>query len=111
MRPRPAAHLALLGALLIGVAGPIGGQEVFVLRADRVYDGRSMHEGWSVLVVDGRIAAAGASVTTPSGAVEIPLSGLTLLPGLIEGHSHLLLHPYNETSWTDQVLLESHVDR
>ena len=39
------------------------------------------------------------------------LPGLTLLPGLIEGHSHLLLHPYNETSWTDQVLNESLAQR
>jgi imidazolonepropionase-like amidohydrolase len=28
------------------------------------------------------------------------------MPGLIEGHSHVLLHPYNETSWNDQVLRE-----
>ena len=34
------------------------------------------------------------------------LPGLTLMPGLIEGHSHLLLHPYNETTWNDQVLRE-----
>ena len=34
------------------------------------------------------------------------MPGLTLLPGLIEGHSHLLLHPYNETTWNDQVLRE-----
>ena len=83
MRSRLAVLLTLVGALLMGVAGPTRAQEVFVLRADRVYDGRSMHEGWSVLVVDGLIAAAGASLTIPSGAVEIPLSGLTLLPGLI----------------------------
>jgi imidazolonepropionase-like amidohydrolase len=34
------------------------------------------------------------------------LPGTTLLPGLIEGHGHILLHPYNETSWNDQVLKE-----
>lgn len=111
MQSRLTPRLVLLGGLLIGLVGPIDAQEAFLLRPDRVYDGQSMHEGWSVLVVDGRIAAAGASVTAPSGTVEIPLSGLTLLPGLIEGHSHLLLHPYNETSWTDQVLLESRAER
>src|ERR1700684_1559708 len=36
---------------------------------------------------------------------------MTLMPGLIEGHSHLFLHPYNETSWNDQVLKESLPER
>src|SRR4029453_3968454 len=54
-----------------------------------------------------RIAAVGADVTAPSGAREIDLPDATLVPGLIEGHSHLFLHPYNETSWDDQVLHES----
>ncbi|MGH7222219.1 MAG: metal-dependent hydrolase family protein, partial [Gemmataceae bacterium] len=35
------------------------------------------------------------------------LPNATLLPGLIEAHSHLFLHPYNEASWEDQVLKES----
>src|SRR4029078_1630815 len=30
----------------------------------------------------------------------------TLMPGLVEGHSHVLLHAYSETSWTDQVSRE-----
>ena len=111
MRSQLAARLGVIAALLIGVAGPMGAQELFVLRPERVFDGESMHEGWAVLVRDGRIGVAGPSVTTPSGAVEIPLPGTTLLPGLIEGHSHLLLHPYNETSWTDQVLFESRAER
>lgn len=41
----------------------------------------------------------------------IDLSGLTLMPGLIDAHSHILLHPYNETSWNDQVLKESRAER
>ncbi|GAA3992609.1 amidohydrolase family protein [Hymenobacter antarcticus] len=62
-----------------------------------------------VLVEGDRITAAGpaAQVARPAGVRVYDLPGLTLLPGLIEGHSHLLLHPYNETSWNDQVLLES----
>jgi imidazolonepropionase-like amidohydrolase len=111
MRSRLALRLGIIGALLTGVASPMDAQGVFVLRPDRVFDGESMHEGWAVLVRDGRIVAAGPSVATPSGAVEISLPGTTLLPGLIEGHSHLLLHPYDETSWTDQVLLESRAER
>ena len=86
---------------------PAQGQEAVVLRPDRVFDGEVMHDGWSVLVADGVIRAAGAGIEVPRGTREIALPGTTLLPGLIEGHSHLLLHPYNETPWTDQVLLES----
>jgi imidazolonepropionase-like amidohydrolase len=79
-----------------------------VLKADRVFDGESMHAGWVVVVRDARIEAVGpaASVTPPAGARTVALPGTTLLPGLIEGHSHLLLHPYNETVWNDQVLRE-----
>jgi len=80
-----------------------------VLRADRVFDGERMQSGWAVVVRGNRIEAAGpaASIQVPAGAGTINLpAGTTLLPGLIEGHSHLLLHPYNETSWNDQVLRE-----
>ena len=80
----------------------------FVLQPDRVFDGESMHPGWVVVVRGDRIIAAGppAATSAPGGAQTIALPGTTLLPGLIEGHSHLLLHPYNETSWNDQVLRE-----
>src|SRR4051812_12892811 len=74
----------------------------------RVFDGMEMHEGWAVLVRADRIVAAGpaASIAAPAGARRIDLAGATLMPGMIEGHSHLLLHPYNETAWDDQVLRE-----
>ena len=81
-----------------------------LLRPARVFDGTSAspHEGWVVLVTGDRIAAVGPAtdVRAPAGATTIELPGTTLLPGLIEAHSHLLLHPYNETSWDDQVLHE-----
>jgi imidazolonepropionase-like amidohydrolase len=66
------------------------------------------HEGWVVLVRGDRIEAVGprADVTVPADATTIALPATTLVPGLFEGHSHLLLHPYNETSWNDQVLHE-----
>ena len=80
----------------------------FVLTPARVFDGTTLHQNWSVLVRGNRIEAAGpaAQLAIPAGATVIALPGQTLLPGLIEGHSHLLLHPYNETSWDDQVLRE-----
>lgn len=79
-----------------------------VLQPDRVFDGVTSHAEWVVVVRGDRIEAAGprASTPAPAGARVIALPGTTLLPGLIEGHSHLLLHPYNETVWTDQVLKE-----
>ena len=81
---------------------------VIVLQPDRVFDGESSHSGWIVVVRGERIEAAGpaASTTVPAGARTIVLKGATVMPGMIEGHSHLLLHPYNETVWNDQVLRE-----
>jgi imidazolonepropionase-like amidohydrolase len=89
---------------------PVAAQDAWLLVPDRVWDGEAMREGWSVLVRDGLIEAAGPDLSA-AGATELGLPGTTLLPGLIEGHSHLLLHPYDETPWTDQVLLESHAER
>jgi imidazolonepropionase-like amidohydrolase len=90
---------------------PAAPLEVIVLRPARVFDGDAMHEGWAVRVKGDRIDAAGpaASVAAPGadGGKTIDLPGLTLLPGLVEGHSHVLLHPYNETTWNDQVAHES----
>jgi imidazolonepropionase-like amidohydrolase len=79
-----------------------------LLRPARVFDGLDPrpHEGWAVLVRGERIEAAGPNLAVPPGARVIDLPGMTLMPGMIEGHSHLFLHPYNETSWDDQVLKE-----
>ena len=84
-----------------------------LLKPDRVFDGEQMHTGWWVLVHGKRIEAAGepSSIHAPGTAKVVDLKGMTLLPGFIEGHSHLLLHPYNETSWDDQVLKESRAER
>ena len=99
-----ALAIALAGAIAVSAQSP-----AIVLRSDRVFDGERMQSGWVVVVRGNRIEAAGpaGSVQAPAGARTLALpAGTTLLPGLIEGHSHLLLHPYNETSWNDQVLRE-----
>ena len=71
-----------------------------------------MHNGWIVLVHNNKIEAAGdMNFKLPANTRVIELKGATLLPGLIEGHSHLFLHPYNEVSWNDQVLNESRAER
>jgi len=84
-----------------------------LLKPDRVFDGQQMHNGWWVLIKGNRIEAAGepGSISAPASAQTIDLKGMTLMPGMIEGHSHLFLHPYNETSWDDQVLKESRAER
>ncbi|MEJ2584330.1 MAG: amidohydrolase family protein, partial [Robiginitalea sp.] len=84
-----------------------------LLRPEKVFDGMEMHSQWVVLVRNTTIQYAGPSngVNPPAGTEVIDLDGMTLMPGLIEGHSHLLLHPYNETPWNDQVLKESPAER
>ncbi|MBZ4408152.1 amidohydrolase family protein [Myxococcus sp. XM-1-1-1] len=83
----------------------------YVLRPTSVFDGVTAkpHAGWVVVVTGERITAAGPAgqVQVPEGAEGVDLAGATLLPGFIEGHSHLFLHPYNEANWNDQVLKEA----
>ena len=82
-----------------------------LLRPARVFDAVSQapHEGWAVLVTGNTIAAAGpvAEIKAPAGATVIDLPGATLMPGLIDAHSHIYLHPYNEAPWNDQVMKET----
>jgi imidazolonepropionase-like amidohydrolase len=108
-------HSALTVCLLLGLAQapataqrqPRNSGAIIVLRPARVFDGESLQEGWAVRVRGDRIEAAGPSAgidTTDAKVMDLP--GLTLMPGLVEGHSHVLLHPYNETPWNDQVAHE-----
>jgi imidazolonepropionase-like amidohydrolase len=99
--------LALIASTL--AIGEATAQGATLLRSDAVYDAvtDTPHRGWVVLVEGDTIAAVGpAGTVRAAGATVVELPGLTLMPGLIEGHSHLMLHPYNETSWNDQVLYE-----
>ncbi len=84
-----------------------------LIKPGRVFDGENMLQHKWVLVKNNMIdSVMEAGVTNiPPGTKVIDLPGTTLLPGLIEGHSHLFLHPYNETSWNDQVLKESRAER
>jgi len=82
----------------------------FLLTPAKVFNSEDAraHEGWSVVVTSNQIAAVGpaSEVKAPPDAVTIQLAGMTLLPGLMDIHSHIFLHPYNETLWADQVLKE-----
>jgi imidazolonepropionase-like amidohydrolase len=97
----------ILFILFLLLAAPAAAEPI-LLRPARVFDGVNPrpHDGWSVLVEGDRIAAVGANLAAPQGARVVDLPGTTLMPGMIEGHSHLFLHPYDETLWDDQVLHE-----
>ncbi|WP_426114441.1 amidohydrolase family protein [Massilia sp. PWRC2] len=102
-------HRARLIALLSLLVSSALQAAPVLLSAERTWTGNgAAHTGWSVLVDGTRIVAAGptASITVPAGAERIALPGKTLIPGLMDLHSHVLLHPYNETSWDDQVIKE-----
>jgi imidazolonepropionase-like amidohydrolase len=96
---------------LLAAQQPVTPTPTMLLRPARVFDGTGAApvSGAVVLVQNGRITAVGAaaSVKAPSDAVIVDLPGMTLMPGMIDLHSHVLLHPYNETNWNDQVLKES----
>lgn len=83
--------------------------QTYYITADRVFDGEMVQQGWAVVVDGNKIIAAGPKdkIKMPSGAINVNKPNSTLLPGLIEGHSHLLLYPYNITDWDTQVLKET----
>lgn len=107
-------HFVLL-ATLACLAPARADDTPILLRPERVFDGTtpSPHTGWVVCIQGEKIAAVGPAdeVKIPEGAKIIELPGMTLLPGLIDAHSHLLLHPYDETRWDDQVLKEPLAER
>lgn len=86
-------------------------EAVYLIKPAHVFDGEAgeLHDGWVVLVRGEKIEAVGpiTEVRAPADAKTIELPGMTLMPGLIEAHSHVLLHPYSETPWNDQVAREA----
>jgi imidazolonepropionase-like amidohydrolase len=103
-------HFLLIFMILISAGSTIATAESLLIRPGRVIDGVSAkpHTNWLVLVDGKKIIAAGpaSNMNVPADVREIDLTNFTLLPGLIENHGHLFLHPYSETSWDDQVLKE-----
>ena len=110
------AFTAVIGFALLGIAvawnvdaaQPTTKPVAVVLKPARVFDGIAMHDDWIVVVRGTKIDAAGPAdkIDVPKGAQVIDLPKATLLPGLIDAHTHVLLHPYNEATWDDQVLKE-----
>ena len=102
--------LMMMAALMLGLVAAVPAAEPasLLLKPAGVFDGvdGKVHPGWQVLVTGNRIVAVGPDLPAPTGTMPIDLPGTTLMPGMIEAHGHLFLHPYNETSWDDQVLHE-----
>src|SRR6266702_1271726 len=91
--------------------GPKPPETIYLLKPAHIFDGESaqLHDGWVVLVHGEKIEAVGPAreIKAPPDAKVIDLPGMTLMPGLIDAHSHVLLHPYSETVWNDQVAREA----
>lgn len=90
-----------------------GQPKSYLLTAERLFDGFRFYDNYGIVVQGDKIVQVGPSdrLEVPTGAEIIDLGASVLMPGMIEGHAHLLLHPYNETSWNDQVLKESVAER
>jgi len=85
------------------------GQTIYLITADRLFDGVEMHNNWGIITEGTKILAVGPKnqLKIPAGSTHIDYGNATITPGLIEGHSHLLLYPYNITDWDTQVLKET----
>lgn len=100
--------LVLFFLLLLAIHTEAQDKKCFFLTATHLFDGETMHNGWGVLVQGDKIIAAGPSekISVPEGSIRLHFNDATVTPGLIEGHSHLFLYPYNITDWDTQVLKE-----
>jgi len=105
--------LFVLSGLFFCFAQTTKKDTIILLKPDRIFDGQEIHNGVCVLVKGNHITQVrnAADMKVPPNTKIIELKGMTLMPGMIEGHSHLFLHPYNETLWDDQVLNESRAER
>ena len=110
---RQARCHGLFGALAVGLVLCLpcalpARAETLLIEPDRVFtaDDQIAHPGWKVLVENNTIRAVGPAIAVPAKTRTIRLAGATLIPGLIDLHSHLFLHPYSEAAWDDQVLKE-----
>lgn len=90
------------------VAQPAANHSLLLEPARVWTPGEPVHSGWVVLIEGNQIKAVGpkSTVAAPPDAEHIALPDMTVLPGLMDLHSHIFLHPYNEKLWDLQVLTE-----
>ncbi len=96
----------LLLWLFTASAGAAAGEELTYLQCGRLFDGSSatLRENVGILVRDGIIVELGPGLPVPAGATIVNLSAFSVMPGLIDAHTHLILHP---GSYDDQILRET----
>ena len=99
----------ILSALTLLLLGTLQSQIIYYITAPRLFDGETMHNDWALLVEGNKIIAVGPkqSIKIPEETITINYANSTVMPGMIEGHSHLMLYPYNITDWDTQVLKET----
>jgi imidazolonepropionase-like amidohydrolase len=98
MRLSRVACAAACGILAVAIAAPTSARAVqtgpvTAIRAGRLVDPEAgtIANNQVILVQNGRFTAVGSTVAIPAGAQVIDLSGLTVLPGLVDAHNHLAL--------------------
>src|SRR5262245_56058608 len=117
-RPRAACALLAAGAAVLLLGAPVPARaeppvaRVVAVRAGQLLDpasGRLVPNG-VVLVRGDRIEASGPSVAIPAGTETLDLSRFTVLPGLTDAHTHVLLEPEDE-EWPPPVVYKTQAFR
>ena len=89
MQIRTFATLWILTGLSV-VAAPVAAQDVVISNARIIVGNGTVIESGTLVVRGGRIASVGSATAAPSGARRIDGRGLTLMPGFIDGHRHII---------------------
>jgi len=100
-----------LGILFITMASTLLAQEkITAIQAGKLIDGKNdaIQNGITILITGNRIAEVGKNVKIPNGAQMINLSNATVLPGLIDAHTHVLLQgDITQAEYDEQIYKES----
>jgi imidazolonepropionase-like amidohydrolase len=97
--------------LLLFTTNWMSSQQNTLLTADRLWDGEKMIDNGMILIQGDKIIECGINLSIPDDCVRYNYGDATIMPGMIEGHAHMLLHPYDETPWNEQVLNETVAER